>query len=181
MDIPFGTEYIDSPYAPKGEEGIAAIGQNGQKEITYQIKKDKNGKEVSRTVSSEKMIKSPVTQVYYRGTWVSDATYEVVQTDDLGGNQGTRTEELDKRAEEWAMEMAQTGVRHSDPNGSSGYGESVGGWGSLEEAVAGTEQHGGQTLSEADNYGFAVVKKTETQPDGSVKETYYAVEQGTYN
>ena len=181
VDIPFGTEYIDSPYAPKGEEGIAAIGQNGQKEITYQIKKDKNGKEVSRTVSSEKIIKSPVTQVYYRGTWVSDATYEVVQTDDLGGNQGTRTEELDKRAEEWAMEMAQTGVRHSSPDGGGNYGESVGGWGSLEEAVAGTEQHGGNVLSEADNYGFAVVKKTETQPDGSVKETYYAVEQGTYD
>lgn len=181
VDIPYerDTRYLPTEY--KGNEYVARNGQNGQKTVRYEIKTDSSGKQVSKTVVSETITKNPVAEVYVIGTFEPTVTVEVVSADPTGMT-GERNGDIDKRCENQALWMAENGVRHSDISGGDpGYTESVGGWGSLEEAIAGTEQHGGDAVNTSDQYGFGVVKKTETLPDGSVKETYYAVSQGESN
>ena len=190
VDIPFTTVYIDAPNWPKGEEAVVKEGKNGKKEITYQIKKDKNGKEVSRTVSSEKVTVKVVNKEIYRGTFVSEVTYTVVEVPDMQNlDKDKRSSELDAACTDWAMQMAQNNeVNHSD----QGFGESVGGWGSMDEVMNGRdytvisthdgqtynynvsmESHGGELLAEGDSWGAGVVARTETQPDGSTVTTYF--------
>ena len=183
VDIPYETETRYLPTEYKGNEYVARNGQKGQKTVKYEIKTDSNGKQVSKTAVSETITKNPVTEIYVIGTFEPTVTVEVVNADPTGMT-GERNSDIDKRCEEQALWMAENGVQHSSdvgmsadaPNG--GYLESVGGWGSLEDAIAGTEAHGGDAVNHRDQYGFGVVKKTETLPDGSTKETYYAVSQG---
>ena len=154
----------------------------GGAEIIRPLKKDSKGNVVSKTFVSETVTRSPVNEVYVIGTFEPTVTVEVVSADPTGMT-GERNSEIDQRCEDWALDMAENGVRHSQNDGGGisadgGYLESVGGWGRLEDAIAGTEQHGGDAVNHRDEYGFGVVKKTETLPDGTIKETYYAVSQG---
>lgn len=182
-DIPFQTEEQENAGLYKGTRTIARDGKVGKKDVTYEIKKDSNGNVVSKTKISENVTRSPKNEIYFVGTFVPEVTVEVVSADPTGMT-GERNSEIDKRCEEQALWMAENGVQHSADSGMSadapngGYTESVGGWGSLDEAIAGTEHHGGDAVNHRDQYGFGVVKKTETLPDGSTKETYYAVSQG---
>ena len=191
VTIPFETVYLDAPNWPKGEEMVTTEGSNGQKEITYEIKKDKAGNEVSRKVSSEKIIKAAVNKEIYRGTFVPEVTYTVVDLPDLPGlDGGKRTSEEDQACVDWAMQMAQNNeVHHSG----EGVGESVGGWGSVDEVVNGREytyvstdgqtytwnpslsSHGGEALQSGDSWGAGCVARTETNPDGTTSTVYYAV------
>jgi len=178
VDIPYNTE--DQPNAGlyKGTRTIAQDGKVGKKEVKYEVKKDSNGNVVSKTFVSETVTRSPVNEIYFVGTFEPTVTVEVVHADPTGMT-GERNSDIDKRCEDQALWMAENGVQHSDISGGDpGYAESVGGWGSLDEAIAGTEHHGGDAVNHRDQYGFGVVKKTETLPDGSTKETYYAVSQG---
>ena len=198
QDIPYQTVYIDAPNWPKGETAVTQEGQNGQKEITYQIKKDKNGKEVSRTVSSEKVIKQVKNKEIYRGTFVSEVTYSVVDLQGFSGlDSDKRTSDMDAACTDWAMEMAKNDkVEHSDHD----WGESVGAWGSADQVINGRdytvistqdgqthsgnvslESHGGEMLQDGDKWGAGCVVRSETQPDGSVVETYYAVARSDYD
>ncbi len=191
VTIPYETVYIDSPYMPKGELSEPVGGVDGQKEVTYEIKKDKAGNEVSRTVSSEKIIKAVVNKEIYRGTFVPEVTYTVVDLPDLPGlDSGKRTAEEDQACVDWAMQMAQENeVHHSG----EGVGESVGGWGSVDEVVNGRDytyistdgqtytwhpslsSHGGEALQSGDFWGAGCVARTETNPDGTTSTVYYAV------
>ena len=192
QDIPYQTVYIDAPNWPKGETAVAQEGQNGQKEITYQIKKDKNGKEVSRTVSSEKVIKQVKNKEIYRGTFVSEVTYTVVDLQGFSGlDSDKRTSEMDAACTDWAMQMAENNnVQHSG----QGHGESVGAWGSIDQVINGREytvistqdgqtysgnvsleSHGGGLLANGDSWGAGCVVRSETQPDGTTVDTYFAV------
>lgn len=189
--IPFETVYQDAPNWCVGEEEVTTEGQNGEKVITYAVRKDNNGNVVSRTVSSEKVTKNVVNKVISRGTFVPVVTYTVVQLPDLPEcDPSRRNTDLDSACIEWAMAMAQDNrVYHSD----LGYGESVGGWGSVESLVYGRDytvistqdgqvynytvslgSHGGEGLATGSIWGAGAVMRTETQPDGSSVNVYFA-------
>ena len=74
---------MDAPNWYVGEEEIVTMGQDGEKEIKYEIKKDCYGNIVSWTVCSERVIKEVVNQVIYNGTFVPTLTYAYVQVPDL--------------------------------------------------------------------------------------------------
>ncbi len=190
-EIPFETVYEDSPNWRVGEEQVAAEGKNGQKEVTYEVRTGYDGKEISRKVSSEKITKNAVNQVIYRGTFVPVVTYEVVPLPDLPEcDPALRSSEEDEACIEWAMKMAKEDkVQHSG----LGHGESVGGWGSVDEVLYGRDysvistqdgqlyngivslgSHGGQMLSNGYIWGAGGVARTETQPDGSTVTVYFA-------
>lgn len=195
--IPFETIYEDASGWCVGEEAVGNEGQDGEKEVTYRIQKDKNGNVVSRTVSDEKITKKAVNKIIYRGTFVPVVTYEVVYVPDLPEcDASRRTTDLNNDCTEWAMKMAQENkVQHSN----LGFGESVGGWGSIDEVVYGRDysvistqngqlyngivslgSHGGQCLAEGKTWGAGCVARTETQPDGSTQTVYYACARSEY-
>ena len=190
-EIPFETVYEDSPNWCVGEEGVGIEGKNGQKEVTYEIRTGYDGKEISRKVSSEKITKNAVNQVIYRGTFVPVVTYEIVPLPDLPECEpARRNTKLDDDCIEWAMKMAQEDkVQHSN----LGFGESVGGWGSVDEVVYGRDysvistqdgqlyngivslgSHGGAGLKYGTIWGAGCVARTESQPDGSTVTVYFA-------
>ena len=196
VEVPFETVYEDAPGWKVGEESVGQEGQNGLKEITYSVQKDKNGKEVSRKVSSEKTIKETINKTILRGTFVPTVTYEVVYVPDLPEcDASRRNTDLDADCADWAMKMAQEDeVQHSD----FGWGESVGGWGSIDEVVYGRHyevistqngqlysgnvslgSHGGQMLAEGSTWGAGCVARSETQPDGSIVTVYFACARST--
>ena len=189
--IPFETVYIDTENMCAGEEYAENEGQDGEKEVTYQIKKDKDGKEVSRSVYAEKITQDVVNKIIYRGTFVPVVTYTVVDVPDLPEcDPLLRDSGLNAACTEWAMKMAKSNtVKHSD----LGHGESVGGWGSIDEVVYGREyseinpdngqvyggntslgSHGGEGLANGHRWGAGCVARSETQPDGSVVTVYFA-------
>ena len=198
VDIPFITIYEDSPNWFVGEEKVSTEGQNGQKEITYLTRKDMNGNEISRTISNEKILRKVVNRVVCRGTFVSVVTYEVVYVPDLPEcDASKRNNDLDEQCTEWAMNMAVNNeVKHSH----LGFGESVGGWGSIDQVVYGRNysvistqnrqlytgnvslgSHGGECLANADKWGAGCVIRYETQPDGTTSAVYYACARSDWN
>ena len=191
VDIPFETVYQDAPNWYEDEEEVMTEGQNGQKEVTYAVTKDLNGNEISRTVSSEKVIKNVVNKVICKGTFVPVITYSYVSVPDLPEcDPDRRDAELDSACASWAMKMAKANrVFHSD----LGYGESVGGWGSIESMVYGRNytvisthdgqtynytvtlgSHGGELLALGERWGAGCAKRKETQPDGSTITIFFA-------
>ncbi|MEW6523220.1 MAG: M23 family metallopeptidase [Bacillota bacterium] len=64
--IPFSTEVIMSAELWPWEEKVQRWGENGQREITLEIKRE-NGREVSRVIVSTVVMKDPVKQVVIRG------------------------------------------------------------------------------------------------------------------
>ena len=97
---------------------------------------------------------------------------------------------MDAACASWAMNMAQNNeVMHSG----QGHGESVGGWGSIEQVLYGRDytvistqngetysgnvslgSHGGEMLSNGYTWGAGCVARKETQPDGSINTVYFA-------
>lgn len=196
VETPYTTVYVDAPNISVGEEVDGSEGQNGLKEVTYAIKKDRNGKELSRSVSDEKTIQELVNKTIYRGTFVPVVTYEVLYVPDLPEcDASRRNEDLDADCAEWAMKMAQDDkVQHSFY---SGHAESVGGWGSIDQVVYGRfyqvistqngqlysgnvslGSHGGECLRNSATWGAGCVARSETQPDGSTVTVYFACARG---
>ena len=191
INIPFETTVIDTENMNVGEEYIEIAGQDGQKEVTYAIKKDCNGNIVSWDVYSEKVIKNAVNQVMYRGTFIPSITYAYVNVPNLPEcDPNLRDTNIDEACALWAMEMAVCGtVKHSG----QGHAESVGGWGSIDEVVYGREyteinpdngqvysgntslgSHGGEGLANGHRWGAGCVARTTTLPGGGTNTVYYA-------
>ena len=198
VTIPYTTIYEDANNWYAGEEAVAQEGQNGEKEVTYAVYKDKNGKEVSRSVYSEKITKNVTNKIIYRGTFVPTVTYRVETVPDLPEcDPSRRNADLNNACIEWAMSMAtDNNVFHSG----LGHGESVGAWGSIDGVVNGRDytvistqngqtyngivslgSHGGGLLSSGDRWGAGCVVRSETQPDGSVVEIYFACARSEIN
>lgn len=198
VETPYTTVYVDAPNLLVGDEVIGSEGQNGLKEVTYAIKTDKVGMEISRSVSDEKTIQKLVNKTIYRGTFVPTVTYEVVYVPDLPEcDASRRNEDLDADCAEWAMKMAQDDkVQHSFY---SGHAESVGGWGSIDQVVYGRfyqvistqngqlysgnvslGSHGGECLRNSAIWGAGCVARSETQPDGSIVTVYFACARGDF-
>ena len=191
VDIPFETVYQDAPNWLEGEEEVVTEGRDGQKEIIYAVTKDPNGNEISRVVSSEKITRNVTNRVIYRGTFVPVITYKTVSVPDLPECDASRRDStLDAACSKWAMKMAKENrIFHSD----LGYGESVGGWGSIDSMVYGRNytvistqdgqtynytvslgSHGGEGLATGSKWGAGAVKRTETLPDGSTVSVFFA-------
>ena len=66
--IPYDTKTEPTDELPKGETSVVQKGVNGEKETVYEIKTDLDGKQVSKTVISEKVLKTPVTEIVKVGT-----------------------------------------------------------------------------------------------------------------
>lgn len=66
--IPYDTKTETTEELPKGETVVVQKGVNGEKETTYEVKTDLNGKQISKTVISEKVLKTPVTEIVRVGT-----------------------------------------------------------------------------------------------------------------
>ena len=198
VTIPYETEILDAPNWYLGEEEIVKVGQNGEKEITYAIKKDCNGDIVSWEVYAETFTKNVVNQVIYRGSFVPVVTYSYAQVPNLPEcDSSKRDSSLDAECAEWAMGMAKSNnVIHSG----LGHGESVGAWGSMEGVVFGRNyivistqdgqtysgnvslgSHGGGLLSSGDKWGAGCATRSETQPDGSVVTVYFACARSELN
>lgn len=67
LDIPFETTTVEDPYMPEGKEMILTEGVVGQVLCTAEVEY-LNSQEISRKVTSKKMIQEPVTQVVSVGT-----------------------------------------------------------------------------------------------------------------
>lgn len=197
VETPYTTVYVDSPNMSVGDEWVDNECQNGLKEVTYAIKIDKDGKEISRSISDEKTFQRLINKTIYRGTFVPVVTYEVVYVPDLPECEVSRRDEgLDADCVEWAMFMAQEDkVQHSH----LGLAESVGGWGSIDQVVYGREysvistqdgqlytgnvslgSHGGECLRSCSKWGAGCVARTETQPGGYTTTVYFACARGDW-
>lgn len=195
--IPYTTETIEESMLYVGDV-VTDDGVDGEKEVTYEIKKDSDGNIISQMALSENIIRNPVSQKTYVGTFVPEVTYEVVPLHDFEGCNGTRCTEWDEKCQEWAMTMAKNNrVEHSCRDGGTGeFSESVGGFGSLEElynggrflfttsdgefhdAIISLEGHGGTCLAWAVEYGSGCVARTETLPSGGTRTVYFGCARG---
>lgn len=195
VEIPFETTIIDTNYMCIGEEHIETEGKNGEKEITYAIKKDCNGNIISWDVYSENVIKEAVKQVMYRGTFKPEVTYEYVLLPDLPECVSSRRDsEIDAECANWAMSMA---IKNKVEHSQQGIIESVGGWGSVDEVLYGRQYsvistqdgqtytdnvslagHTGTALTESSRWGAGCVKRSETQPGGNIYVVYFACARG---
>lgn len=196
--IPYSTKTVETLWMKKGDVFVDE-GYNGEKEVTYAIYKDKNGKEVSRSVYSEKVTKNVKDEIKQIGTFVSVVTYEYVQLPDLlECDPNKRESDIDTACAEWAMTMAHNNtVAHSQ----QGIVESVGGWGSVDEVLNGRDYtvistqdgqtyygvvslagHVGTALTESGRWGAGCVVRTETQPNGTpqgeASSIYFACARG---
>lgn len=68
-DIPFSSQTQDDSSLPVGQSQISQVGVNGTKEVVYEVTA-KNGKEISRSKKSEKIIKQSIDQITKNGTYV---------------------------------------------------------------------------------------------------------------
>lgn len=66
--IPYEVKNEPTEELPKGETVVVQKGVNGEKETVYEIKSDLDGKEISRTVVTEKVLKTPTTEIVKTGT-----------------------------------------------------------------------------------------------------------------
>lgn len=78
--IEFDVKYVDDSSMQKGEEKVTSEGQNGEKELIYQIE-TKDGVESSRTLIEEKIIKEPQDKVIAVGTAVPTPEPQVKKAD----------------------------------------------------------------------------------------------------
>lgn len=80
-DIEYEIEYKETDKLYEGEEKTEINGQNGIKEITYEIIIDKNNIELERNKINEQIILNPVNKVILKGTKRhSDYTVPVIGT-----------------------------------------------------------------------------------------------------
>lgn len=66
-EIPFKTISVPNNKANVGSKTVKSIGENGLKEVTYIVVK-RNGNEISKEVTSSKIVKNPVDKVTEYGT-----------------------------------------------------------------------------------------------------------------
>lgn len=88
QDILFKTEFIDGNDMNAGEEQIIQDGINGEKIITEEIVII-NGKEKSREIQAEKLIKEPVNKIIKRGTSKYKKVLNMVATAYTAGFEST--------------------------------------------------------------------------------------------
>lgn len=174
VEIPYDEERREDNSLYKGEESVGRSGSNGEKTITYEIKYDPSGNQVSKTAVSEEVTKSPVPQVVLVGTFVPTFTTSVVSISP-SGPMGTRDSSIDAACVAWAQSMANNNkVEHSGPIGA----ESVGAWGSASAAASGVIAHGGEVLRRSERWGAGCVSLTETLPGGGTHTIYFATARG---
>lgn len=88
-DIPFSTENVDDSNIELGQQQTRTNGENGVKETTYTVRRTLAGKEVSRTVASEKTIKYATPKTVANGTkkyqfmWCSNGAYRYYTNDEF--------------------------------------------------------------------------------------------------
>lgn len=111
-------------------------------------------------------------------------TYEVVALPTLPGLEAERRSALlDNIALDWAMHMAKNNkVGHDMQNG---FGNAVGGWGSLDEVLYGRDaggegvlvslaSHGGQVLKAVQHWRAGCADRVTTYSDGTVRHLLFA-------
>lgn len=64
----YETKYKDNDDLVKGNERVLVKGKKGKKEVTYDAIVDKDGKIISKEVTSEEVIEKPIDKVIERGT-----------------------------------------------------------------------------------------------------------------
>jgi uncharacterized protein YabE (DUF348 family) len=174
VEIPYGTIEEQEPLEYKGKRYVGNVGVVGQKEVKYEVKTDASGNQVSKTVVSETVTKSPVDELVIVGTFVPTYSTSVVSIS-LPGMHGERSSSLDSECVSWAQSMANNQkVEHSGPIGA----ESVGAWGSASAAASGVAAHGGTGLAWSVNWGAGCVALTETLPEGGTHTIYFACAKG---
>ncbi len=67
-EIEYETEYESSSSIYEGETQVSQEGVNGEREITYEVTYDPDGKEVSREQISEEVTVEPVNEIVLQGT-----------------------------------------------------------------------------------------------------------------
>lgn len=67
--IPFTAKTVDAPDIPKGEERVIQDGADGEKQVTWEVTYT-NGKETSRKIVSEKIIRPAVEKITGIGSYV---------------------------------------------------------------------------------------------------------------
>ena len=175
VEIPYGTTEEEEPLEYKGKRYVGNVGVTGEKEVTYEVKIDASGNQVSKTVVSENVTKNPINEIVIVGTFVPTYTTSVVSIS-LPGMHGERSSSLDSECVSWAQSMANNQkVEHSGPLGV----ESVGAWSSASAAASGVAAHGGTALAWATNWGAGCVALTETLPEGGTHTIYFACAKGS--
>lgn len=185
IDIPFTTDYRYDTSRQRGEADIVLQeGVNG--EIKYIYTATYTDGVLSSRILSDTVEIAPVTKIISiaDGEPIPVITYEVVALPTLPGADAERRSPLmDNIAVDWAMHMAKDNeVRHDMQ---SGFGNAVGGWGTLEEVLYGRDvsgtgvlvslaSHAGQALKEAYHWGAGCVDRIETFPDGTVHHCLFA-------
>ena len=174
VEIPYGTTEEEEPLEYKGKRYVGNVGVTGEKEVTYEVKIDASGNQVSKTVVSENVTKNPINEIVIVGTFVPTYTTSVVSIS-LPGMHGERSSSLDSECVSWAQSMANNQkVEHSGPIGT----ESVGGWSSASAAASGVAAHGGNALAWSAQWGAGCVALTETLPGGGTHTIYFACARG---
>lgn len=73
-EIKYSIKYVDNENMTKGEEKTKTKGVNGEKEVTYLVIVDADGKEISREKKNETITKEATTEIIERGTNDSSST-----------------------------------------------------------------------------------------------------------
>jgi hypothetical protein len=88
-NIPFETKTVNDNSIELGEEQIRQEGENGIKEVEYSVKRTLSGKELSRHMRLERIIKAPTTKTVALGTkkfqfmWCSNGTYRYFNNEEF--------------------------------------------------------------------------------------------------
>jgi len=89
---PYTTERVEDRDLPTGTTEIRQAGVDGESEVTYEVTMI-DGKEVSRTAVSERIIAKAVPQIIHVGIGESDDTEDTEPSRDRGEAAGERREE----------------------------------------------------------------------------------------
>ncbi len=88
-DIPFKIENIQDSSLELGQQQKRQSGENGTKETITQIRHTLSGRKISETLVTERVVKSPVSQINAQGTkryqymWCSNGTYRYYTNDEF--------------------------------------------------------------------------------------------------
>lgn len=88
-DIDYETSYTDDPTIELGDEQIRTNGELGLKETEITVKRTLSGNEISREITSERIIKAPVNKHVVKGTkryqfmWCSNGSYRYFTSDEF--------------------------------------------------------------------------------------------------
>ncbi len=88
-EIEYETRHEDSSDLYVGETEVGQEGENGEKEITYEILYDAEGNEISREQVSEVVTKEPVDEIILDGTKVKQQTQSTKKSSSSGSSSKT--------------------------------------------------------------------------------------------